>query len=102
MSSAGADGPLVLERRPATNPLFTAFFAAVQEAGYRLTSDVNGYRRRGSRPSIGTSAGPAVQCGPCLPAPGHAQAQPHGCAKCAWTLQKAAKNSGLAPRWHSD
>jgi len=43
----GTDGPLVLERGPATNPLFTAFFAAVQEAGYRLTSDVNGYRQEG-------------------------------------------------------
>ena len=30
----GHDGPLVLERGPATNPLFTAFFAACQEAGY--------------------------------------------------------------------
>jgi choline dehydrogenase len=43
----GTDGPLVLERGPATNPLFAAFFAAVQEAGYSLTSDVNGYRQEG-------------------------------------------------------
>jgi choline dehydrogenase len=46
----GGDGPLVLERGPATNPLFTAFFAAVQEAGYPLTDDVNGYRQEGFAP----------------------------------------------------
>jgi len=43
----GGDGPLVLERGPAENPLFAAFFAAVQEAGYPLTDDVNGYRQEG-------------------------------------------------------
>jgi choline dehydrogenase len=43
----GTDGPLVLERGPATNPLFEAFFEAVQQAGYPLTSDVNGYRQEG-------------------------------------------------------
>ena len=43
----GGDGPLVLERGPATNPLFGAFFQAVQEAGYELTGDVNGYRQEG-------------------------------------------------------
>ena len=43
----GGDGPLVLERGPATSPLFTAFFKAVQEAGYPLTDDVNGYRQEG-------------------------------------------------------
>jgi choline dehydrogenase len=43
----GTDGPLVLERGPATNPLFQAFFAAVQQAGYQLTDDVNGYRQEG-------------------------------------------------------
>ncbi len=46
----GHDGPLVLERGPATNPLFTAFFAACQEAGYHLTDDVNGYRQEGFAP----------------------------------------------------
>ncbi|HBW21661.1 MAG TPA: choline dehydrogenase, partial [Actinobacteria bacterium] len=46
----GGDGPLILERGPATNPLFTAFFAAVQEAGYSLTDDVNGYRQEGFAP----------------------------------------------------
>lgn len=43
----GGDGPLVLERGPATNPLFRAFFDAVQEAGYPLTDDVNGYKQEG-------------------------------------------------------
>src|SRR6266700_6210532 len=43
----GDDGPLVLERGPATSPLFQAFFAAVQQAGYQLTDDVNGYRQEG-------------------------------------------------------
>ena len=43
----GTDGPLLLERGPATNPLFAAFFEAAQEAGYPLTSDVNGYRQEG-------------------------------------------------------
>jgi choline dehydrogenase len=43
----GGDGPLVLERGPARSPLFQAFFKAVQEAGYPLTNDVNGYRQEG-------------------------------------------------------
>jgi len=43
----GTGGPLVLERGPADSPLFAAFFAAVQQAGYELTSDVNGYRQEG-------------------------------------------------------
>jgi choline dehydrogenase len=43
----GGAGPLVLERGPATNPLFHAFFEAVQQAGYPLTDDVNGYRQEG-------------------------------------------------------
>ena len=43
----GGDGPLPLERGPATSPLFEAFFAAVQQAGYELTKDVNGYRQEG-------------------------------------------------------
>jgi choline dehydrogenase len=46
----GGDGPLVLERGPADGSLFKAFFAAVQEAGYQLTSDVNGYRQEGFAP----------------------------------------------------
>jgi choline dehydrogenase len=43
----GGSGPLVLERGPADNPLFGAFFEAAQQAGYPLTDDVNGYRQEG-------------------------------------------------------
>jgi choline dehydrogenase len=43
----GSDGPLVLERGPATGPLFDAFFAAVQQAGYSLTDDLNGFKQEG-------------------------------------------------------
>ncbi len=43
----GGDGPLKLERGPATNPLFSAFFEAAQQAGFPLTDDVNGYRQEG-------------------------------------------------------
>jgi len=46
----GHSGPLVLERGPATSPLFGAFFEAVQQAGYELTDDVNGYRQEGFAP----------------------------------------------------
>jgi choline dehydrogenase len=46
----GHQGPLVLERGPATSPLFGAFFEAVQQAGYRPTGDVNGYRQEGFAP----------------------------------------------------
>ena len=46
----GRVGPLVLERGPATNPLFGAFFEAVQQAGHSLTDDVNGYRQEGFAP----------------------------------------------------
>jgi choline dehydrogenase len=46
----GHSGPLVLERGPAAGPLFGAFFAAVQQAGYALTDDVNGYRQEGFGP----------------------------------------------------
>lgn len=46
----GTEGPLELERGPVTNPLFTAFFEAVQQAGYELTDDVNGYKQEGFAP----------------------------------------------------
>ena len=42
-----ATGPLYLETGPCENPLFKAFLKAVQEAGYPLTDDVNGYRQEG-------------------------------------------------------
>ncbi|MDX1448824.1 MAG: choline dehydrogenase [Acidimicrobiia bacterium] len=43
----GGEGPLVLERGPAVNPLFQAFFDAVQQAGHELTDDVNGRKQEG-------------------------------------------------------
>ena len=46
----GHAGPLVLERGPATSPLFGAFLEAVQQAGYPLTEDVNGFRQEGFAP----------------------------------------------------
>ncbi len=43
----GDSGPLVLERGPASSPLFEAFFEAAEQAGHQLTDDVNGYRQEG-------------------------------------------------------
>ena len=43
----GGSGPLVMERGPATNPLFGAFLEATEQAGYPRTDDVNGYRQEG-------------------------------------------------------
>lgn len=43
----GDTGPLVLEPGPCENPLFDAFFRAVQQAGYPLTDDVNGWKQEG-------------------------------------------------------
>ena len=56
----GHSGPLELERGPATNPLFGAFFEAVQQAGYphhRPTSTASS--RRASPSSIATCAAAA-------------------------------------------
>ncbi|HET8930559.1 MAG TPA: choline dehydrogenase [Acidimicrobiales bacterium] len=46
----GGSGPLVLERGPATNPLFGAFLEATRQAGHPPTDDVNGYRQEGFAP----------------------------------------------------
>lgn len=46
----GGDGPLMLERGPATNPLFNAFFEAATQAGFERTEDVNGYKQEGFGP----------------------------------------------------
>jgi choline dehydrogenase len=40
-------GPLILETGPCKNPLFGAFLKSVQQAGYPLTDDVNGYQQEG-------------------------------------------------------
>ena len=46
----GHGGPLGLERGPADGPLFRAFFAATEQAGYARTGDVNGFRQEGFAP----------------------------------------------------
>jgi len=43
----GTKGPLVLERGAADTTLFDAFFQAVQQVGYPITKDVNGYQQEG-------------------------------------------------------
>ena len=46
----GHDGPLYLEKGPAKNPLFNAFFDAAVAAGFKRTDDVNGYSQEGFGP----------------------------------------------------
>jgi choline dehydrogenase len=46
----GRSGPLELRRGPASSPLFGAFLAAVRQAGYPLSDDVNGFRQEGFAP----------------------------------------------------
>ena len=43
----GTVGPLYLTTPENKSPLFDAFFKAVQEAGYPVTKDVNGYHQEG-------------------------------------------------------
>ncbi|HKK90591.1 MAG TPA: choline dehydrogenase [Desulfobacteraceae bacterium] len=43
----GVGGPINLTTPKCDNPLFDAFFGAVQEAGYPITDDVNGYQQEG-------------------------------------------------------
>jgi choline dehydrogenase len=43
----GGEGPLILERGPAENPLFEAWLEAGPQAGFRRTDDVNGFRQEG-------------------------------------------------------
>ena len=43
----GDRGPLVLERGPATSPLFEAFLESTEQAGYPRSTDVNGERQEG-------------------------------------------------------
>ncbi|MGB5760207.1 MAG: choline dehydrogenase [Acidimicrobiales bacterium] len=46
----GGDGPLELERGPAASPLFQAWLEAGEQAGFRRSDDVNGYRQEGFAP----------------------------------------------------
>lgn len=50
----GQSGPLQVFKAKASNPLFSAFFEAAQQAGYELTDDVNGYRQEGFAPFDGS------------------------------------------------
>lgn len=43
----GGEGNLKITTPECENPLFNAFFNSVQEAGYPLTDDVNGYQQEG-------------------------------------------------------
>ncbi|HEX2529045.1 MAG TPA: choline dehydrogenase [Geminicoccus sp.] len=43
----GGDGPLSVWRGTSTNPLFDAWMKAGVEAGYPITSDMNGYQQEG-------------------------------------------------------
>ncbi|MFW5730775.1 MAG: choline dehydrogenase [Desulfonatronovibrionaceae bacterium] len=51
----GDNGRQYITTPECKNPLFDAFFQAVQQAGYPLTSDVNGYRQEGFGPFESTT-----------------------------------------------
>ena len=46
----GGSGPLHVSRGAMTNPLFTAFIEAGQQAGYPFTPDMNGFQQEGFGP----------------------------------------------------
>ena len=46
----GTGGPLYLKTPECDNPLFDAFFEAVQQAGHPITKDVNGFQQEGFSP----------------------------------------------------
>ena len=76
-SSAATPARSCWSAGPATSPLFGAFFEAVQQAGYPLTEDVNGYRQEGFAPfDRNIRNGPAAVGGPRVPAPGDEPAEP--------------------------
>ncbi|MDB6452176.1 choline dehydrogenase [Falsirhodobacter sp. 20TX0035] len=50
----GDSGPLHITRGPRRNPLFNAFIAAGEEAGYPLTQDYNGKQQEGFGPMEAT------------------------------------------------
>ncbi len=74
----GGDGPLILERGPADSPLFRAFFAAAQQAGYQLTEGRQRLPAGGLR-AVRPQSAPrqAALRGPRLPASGAQPAEPH-------------------------
>ncbi|MDO8885016.1 MAG: choline dehydrogenase [Pseudotabrizicola sp.] len=50
----GTDGPLHITRGPRANPLFDAFIAAGEQAGYPVTQDYNGEQQEGFGPMEAT------------------------------------------------
>ncbi len=50
----GTDGPLHITRGPRDNPLFNAFIAAGEQAGYPVTQDYNGAAQEGFGPMEAT------------------------------------------------
>jgi choline dehydrogenase len=46
----GSDGPLYVSKASTPNPIFTSFIKAGAEAGYKVTSDFNGYQQEGFGP----------------------------------------------------
>lgn len=50
----GTDGPLHITRGPRANPLFDAFIAAGEQAGYPVTQDYNGVQQEGFGPMEAT------------------------------------------------
>ncbi|KJV29460.1 choline dehydrogenase [Aquitalea magnusonii] len=59
----GATGPLhVTTPRPDNNPLYQAFIAAGEQAGYPRTDDLNGYRQEGFGPMDRTTTPSGRRC----------------------------------------
>ncbi|WP_199103165.1 GMC family oxidoreductase N-terminal domain-containing protein, partial [Aquitalea sp. ASV11] len=59
----GAAGPLhVTTPRPDNNPLYQAFIAAGEQAGYPRTDDLNGYRQEGFGPMDRTTTPSGRRC----------------------------------------
>ena len=88
----GRAGPLVLERGPATNPLFGAFFNAVQQAGYELTDDVNGYRQEGFAAfDRNVRRGRRLSAVSCVPTSGAPPAEPRGGHDGRWSPNSSSR-----------
>ena len=46
----GSDGPLYVSKASTPNPIFSSFIKAGADAGYKVTSDFNGYQQEGFGP----------------------------------------------------
>ena len=88
----------MLERGAAPGRSSAAFFDAVQQAGYQLTDDVNGYRQEGFaplRPQRSTAAG-ASERRARVPPPGAAAARTSRC-DCRAFVERVVVRAGRAP-----